>query len=177
MASKLFPKHTQHLVTLSTLLQYNRCCVFQVTLRGNWNNLLDVLDLILHTPLEVHKAFAHKINALIICYIKCNVYKILNNCMKLEQYYNIHSGVRYDIVYNIWFTTLKYFKRNIMTPCYHLGPIYTSVFFFFKWCFRMKTIPVYTGVSAAFQKRSPFTLHNRKRMSRAHSCRYNHRYV
>ncbi len=130
MASKLFPKHTQHLVTLSTLLQYNRCCVFQVTLRGNWNNLLDVLDLILHTPLEVHKAFAHKINALIICYIKCNVYKILNNCMKLEQYYNIHSGVRYDIEYNIWFTTLKYFKRNIMTPCYHLGPIYTSVFFF-----------------------------------------------
>lgn len=84
MASKLFPKHTQHLVTLSTLLQYNRCCVFQVTLRGNWNNLLDVLDLILYKTLEVHKAFAHNINALIICYIKCNVYKILNNCMKLE---------------------------------------------------------------------------------------------
>ncbi len=41
----------------------------------------------------------------------------------------------------------------------------------------MKTIPIYTGVSAAFQKRSPFTLHNRKSMSRDHSCRYNHRFV
>ncbi len=41
----------------------------------------------------------------------------------------------------------------------------------------MKTIPVYTGVSAAFQKQSPSTLHNRKRMSHDHSCRYNHRYV
>ncbi len=55
--------------------------------------------------------------------------------------------------------------------------LFTLVRFRFKTASYNKTIPVYTGVSAAFQKRSPFTLHNRKRMSRDHSCRYNHRIV
>ncbi len=41
----------------------------------------------------------------------------------------------------------------------------------------MKTILVYTGASTAFQKQSPFTLHNRKCMSHDHSCRYSHIYV
>ncbi len=41
----------------------------------------------------------------------------------------------------------------------------------------MKTIPVYTAISDVVQKQSPFTLHNRKRMPRYHSCRYYHRYL
>ncbi len=36
--------------------------------------------------------------------------------------------------------------------------------------FKMKTILVYTGVFTAFQKRSPSTLCNGKRMSHDHSC-------
>ncbi len=38
----------------------------------------------------------------------------------------------------------------------------------------MKTILIYTGVFTAFQKRSPSTLHNWKRMSHDHSYNNEH---